>query len=90
MLSTLMPDIGRTAELVDQITAACREQDVGTGQINQAIGRLDDAAQQTATGSEQIAATSHALLRRTEQLHAAIAFFRATPSDRDRRAVSTG
>ena len=90
MLSTLVPDIGRTAELVGHITAACREQDVGTGQIKQAIGQLDNAAQRTATGSEQIAATSRALLRQAEQLQVSITFFRATASDRDRRAVSTG
>jgi methyl-accepting chemotaxis protein len=90
MLSTLVPDIGRTADLVGQITAACREQDLGTGQINRAIGQLDSAAQQTAAGSEQIAATSRALLRQAEQLQASIAFFRAAPSDPDRRAVSTG
>jgi methyl-accepting chemotaxis protein len=51
---------------------------------------LDNGAQQTATGSEQIAATSRALVHQAEQLQAALAFFRATPSDRDRRAVSTG
>src|SRR6201999_2150874 len=41
MLAKLVPDIKRTAELVEEITAACREQDVGSSQINQAIQQLD-------------------------------------------------
>ncbi|MGN8097951.1 methyl-accepting chemotaxis protein, partial [Methylobacterium sp. 22177] len=41
MLGKLVPDIKKTAGLVEEITAACREQDVGSGQINQAIQQLD-------------------------------------------------
>ena len=41
MLAKLVPDIKKTAELVEEITAACREQDVGSTQINQAIQQLD-------------------------------------------------
>ena len=41
MLVRLVPDIKRTAELVAEISAACREQDVGAAQINQAIQQLD-------------------------------------------------
>jgi methyl-accepting chemotaxis protein len=41
MLTKLVPDIKKTAELVSEISAACREQDVGSDQINQAIQQLD-------------------------------------------------
>jgi methyl-accepting chemotaxis protein len=37
MLGKLVPDIKRTAELVEEITAACREQDTGANQVNLAI-----------------------------------------------------
>ena len=76
MLSKLVPDIRRTAELVEEITAACREQDVGTTQINQAIGQLDKVTQQNAAASEQVSSTSEELSGQAEQLQAAIAFFR--------------
>jgi methyl-accepting chemotaxis protein len=82
MLAKLVPDIQRTAELVDQITIACREQDIGTEQINQAMGQLDYATQQTAAGSEEIAATSRTLLAQAEQLESSIAFFKAAAADR--------
>ena len=57
MLTRLVPDIKKTAELVTEISAACREQDVGADQINQAIQQLDKVTQQNASASEQMSAT---------------------------------
>jgi methyl-accepting chemotaxis protein len=81
MLSKLVPDIKKTAELVDDITAACREQDVGSGQINQAIQQLDKVTQQNAAASEQVSSTSEELSSQAEQLTQTIAFFRVATSD---------
>ncbi|RDJ19964.1 methyl-accepting chemotaxis protein [Bosea caraganae] len=76
MLGKLVPDIKKTAELVEEITAACREQDVGSSQINQAIQQLDKVTQQNAAASEQVSATSEELATQAEQLQATIAFFK--------------
>ncbi len=76
MLARLVPDIRKTAELVEDITAACREQDVGASQINQAIHQLDKVTQQNASASEEVSATSVELSTQAQQLQAAIAFFR--------------
>jgi methyl-accepting chemotaxis protein len=76
MLAKLVPDIKKTAELVEEITAACREQDVGSSQINQAIQQLDKVTQQNAAASEEVSATSEELASQAEQLQATIAFFR--------------
>jgi methyl-accepting chemotaxis protein len=76
MLAKLVPDIKKTAELVEEITAACREQDVGSTQINQAIQQLDKVTQQNAAASEEVSATSEELAAQAEQLQATIAFFR--------------
>jgi methyl-accepting chemotaxis protein len=75
MLSRLVPDIIRTAELVTEISTACREQDVGADQINQAIQQLDKVTQQNASASEQMSATSEQLAAQAEQLQAGIAYF---------------
>jgi len=75
MLTRLVPDIKRTAELVGEITAACREQDVGSNQINQAIQQLDQVTQHNAAASEQISATSEELTAQAEQLERTISFF---------------
>jgi len=76
MLSKLVPDIKRTAELVEEITAACREQDVGSAQINQAIQQLDKVGQQNASASEEVSSTSEELASQAEQLQSTIAYFR--------------
>ncbi|MHC2379105.1 methyl-accepting chemotaxis protein [Bradyrhizobium liaoningense] len=76
MLSKLVPDIKKTAELVEEITAACREQDVGSSQINQAIQQLDKVGQQNASASEQVSSTSEELASQAEQLQSTIAYFR--------------
>lgn len=76
MLQRLVPDIRKTAELVSEISAACREQDVGASQINEAIQQLDKVTQQNAGASEQMSATSEELAAQAEELQTSIAFFR--------------
>lgn len=76
MLNRLVPDIRKTAELVSEISAACREQDIGASQINEAIQLLDKVTQQNASASEQMSATSEELAAQAEELQASIAFFK--------------
>ncbi|UUR09511.1 methyl-accepting chemotaxis protein [Sphingomonas glaciei] len=76
MLTRLVPDIRRTAELVLEISSACREQDIGAAQINEAIQQLDQVTQQNADASEQISTTSELLATQAEQLQGSIAYFR--------------
>jgi len=75
MLGRLVPDIRKTAELVSEITAACREQDIGAAQINEAIQQLDKVTQQNAGASEEMASTSEELAAQAEELQTSIAFF---------------
>jgi len=80
MLNRLVPDIQKTAELVSEISAACREQDIGAAQINEAIQQLDKVTQQNASASEEMSATSEELAAQAEELQASIAFFRVDAS----------
>ncbi|PHY18834.1 methyl-accepting chemotaxis protein [Caulobacter sp. BP25] len=86
MLTTLVPDIRKTAELVSEISAACREQDIGAGQINEAIQQLDRVTQQNASASEEMSATSEELAAQAEELQTSIAYFRTDSSVQARRA----
>ncbi|MGA1803802.1 HAMP domain-containing methyl-accepting chemotaxis protein [Rhizobium sp. HT1-10] len=76
MLGRLVPDIRKTAELISEISAACREQDVGASQINEAIQQLDKVTQQNAGASEQMSATSEELAAQAEELQTSISFFK--------------
>jgi methyl-accepting chemotaxis protein len=84
MLARLVPDIKKTAQLVEEITAACREQDVGSSQINQAIQQLDKVGQQNSSASEQVSSTAEELASQAEQLQSTIAFFRIEESSQAR------
>jgi methyl-accepting chemotaxis protein len=86
MLGRLVPDIRKTAELISEISAACREQDIGASQINEAIQQLDKITQQNAGASEQMSATSEELAAQAEELQSSIAFF--TVDDGSRRPAA--
>jgi methyl-accepting chemotaxis protein len=75
MLGKLVPDIQRTATLVEEISAASREQNIGAEQINQAIQQLDKVTQQNASASDQMSATSEELAAQADQLLSSIGFF---------------
>ncbi|WP_244483881.1 methyl-accepting chemotaxis protein, partial [Devosia sp. Leaf64] len=61
MLNKLVPDIQRTAELVEEITAGSREQNAGAAQINTAIQQLDKVTQQNTSASEELSSTAEEL-----------------------------
>ncbi|WP_075289506.1 methyl-accepting chemotaxis protein [Pararhizobium arenae] len=88
MLNRLVPDIRKTAELVTEISAACREQDIGASQINEAIQQLDKVTQQNASASEQMSATSEELAAQAEELQASIAFFKVEGSAAPKKPVA--
>jgi methyl-accepting chemotaxis protein len=75
MLTRLVPDIQKTAELVQEISAASSEQSSGAEQINRAIQQLDQVTQQNSAISEEMAATSEELASQAEHLQNTMAFF---------------
>jgi methyl-accepting chemotaxis protein len=81
MLSKLVPDIQRTAELVQEISAASREQTSGAEQINGAIQQLNQVVQQNAGATEEIASTAEELASQAEQLKTTIAFFKVSADE---------
>lgn len=76
MLTKLIPDIRRTVEFVQEITAASREQDTGANQVNQAIQQLNMVIQQNTALSEDISTAAHELTRQSEQLQSTMRVFR--------------
>jgi len=76
MLDKLVPDIQRTAELVQEITAASKEQDTGAEQINKALQQLEQVIQQNASAAEEMASTTEELTGQSDQLVGALGFFR--------------
>ncbi len=76
MLTQIVPDIQKTAELIQEISIACKEQNTGADQINKAIQQLDSIIQQNAGASEELASTSEEMNSQAEQMRSVISFFK--------------
>ena len=80
MLATLVPDIQKTSELVQEISAASKEQAGGADQINSAIQQLNLVVQQNAGAAEEMSTMAEQLSSQAEQLQSSIAFFKLNAS----------
>lgn len=91
MLAQIVPDIQKTAELVQEISAASNEQNSGADQINKAIAQLDQVIQQNASASEEMASMSEELSSQANQLQSTISFFKVDGALRieDKRVKKT-
>jgi len=74
-LSKLVPDIQKTAELIQEISVASREQDTGSEEINRAIQQLDQTVQRSAASAEELAASAGELTDQVEEQREAMNFF---------------
>jgi methyl-accepting chemotaxis protein len=75
-LQQIVPEIEKTAKLVQEITAASLEQNSGADQINSAIQQLNNVTQQNAASSEELATTAEELTYQAEHLREMINFFK--------------
>ncbi len=76
MLKQMVPDIKKTAELVQEIAASSREQNSGAEQVNKAVQQLDQVIQQNASASEEMSSTAEELSSQAQQLQDTMSFFR--------------
>jgi methyl-accepting chemotaxis protein len=76
MLAKLVPDIQKTSELVQEISAASKEQTTGADQINSSIQQLNQVIQQNAGAGEEMSSTAEELSSQAEQLQSTISFFK--------------
>ncbi|MEZ7196024.1 methyl-accepting chemotaxis protein [Pseudodesulfovibrio karagichevae] len=78
MLTSLVPNINKTSDLVRDIAVASGEQNSGAAQISAAITQLDTVIQQTASATEEMAASSEELAAQAQELQATMAFFQVS------------
>jgi len=76
MLAKLVPDIQKTAELVQEINASSKEQAGGVDQINSATQQVNTLVQRIAAAAEELATTSNVLNEQAEQLQDTVSFFK--------------
>ncbi|MFP4364667.1 MAG: methyl-accepting chemotaxis protein [Spirochaetia bacterium] len=76
MLGKMVPDIQRTAELIQEISAASQEQNSGAGQINESVAQLNEVIQQNASASEELASMAEELSSSADNLQETMGFFK--------------
>ena len=75
LLGKMVPDIAKTADLVQEISSASDEQFSGVEQITGSIVKLDKATQTNASASEDLAATAQQMHNQAELLLSAVNYF---------------
>lgn len=88
LMNKIIPDVEKTANLVQEITAASLEQNSGANQINNAINQLNQVTQQNASASEEMATGSEELSNQADQLREMISFFKVEKNIRSRAVAA--
>ncbi len=87
LLEAIVPNIKKTSDLVQEITAASEEQSAGVNQINSAVTQLSKSTQTNAASSEELAATAEEMLGQVQQLERAVAFFKVAGDEMESSVV---
>ncbi|SMC18125.1 methyl-accepting chemotaxis sensory transducer with TarH sensor [Andreprevotia lacus DSM 23236] len=82
LLDQMVPAIRKTADLVQEISAASREQTSGLDQINTAVSQLAQTTQMNASASEELSSTSEEMSAQAIQLQEMIRFFKVSGNGR--------
>ncbi|MFP4205882.1 MAG: methyl-accepting chemotaxis protein [Spirochaetaceae bacterium] len=89
LLEALVPDIEKTAELVQEINAASAEQRSGSQQVNKALAQLDQVVQQNASQAEEMSSMAEELSGQADTLQSTISFFKVDQSaEAERRQIA--
>lgn len=75
-MNEILPDIEKTSNLIQEISAASAEQRNGTDQVNNAIQQLNSVIQQNSASSEELAGNAEELYSQAEGLRNLIKYFK--------------
>ncbi len=76
LLKDLVPSIRKTAELVQEVSAASKEQATSVAQMTKAMEQVDQVTQRNASASEELASTAEEMAAQAESLQQLMSFFR--------------
>jgi methyl-accepting chemotaxis protein len=78
LLQKIVPDIQKTAVLVQEISAASMEQNSGAAQVNNAILQLGAVTQKNAAAAEEMSSSAEELASQADQLKEIITFYKTS------------
>ncbi len=83
LLQKIVPDIQKTAVLVQEIAVASVEQNSGAGQVNNAVIQLSSVTQRNASAAEEMSSNAEELASLAEQLQETILFYKTSTDNND-------
>ena len=75
LLTEMVPSIRKTAELIQDVAAASKEQSTSIGQMMRAMNQVDQVTQRNASAAEELASTSEEVSAQAQALQELVAFF---------------
>ncbi len=75
LLADLVPTIRKTADLVQEVSAASQEQSAGVAQVSKAMAVVDQVTQRNASASEELSSTAEEMSSQAEALLQLISYF---------------
>lgn len=75
-MMSLLPEIQKTTDLVQEITMSTMQQSLGVSQVNDSVQQMNHVAQQNAAASEEMAAGAEELSAQAEHLNDLVSFFK--------------
>jgi methyl-accepting chemotaxis protein len=81
LLTELVPAIHKTAELVQDVASASKEQAAGVAQVNRAMIQVDQVTQRNASAAEELSSTAEEMASQADSLQQLMALFRTATSN---------
>jgi methyl-accepting chemotaxis protein len=76
LITELVPAIRKTADLVQEVSAASQEQSTGISQVSKAMAQVDQVTQRNASAAEELSSTAEEMSSQAESLLQLMDFFR--------------
>lgn len=86
-MKDVVTSIKRVNGIMNEITAASKEQSIGIEQVNEAVAQMDQVTQQNAALVEEAAAAAESLREQASELSVTVGMFRLVGADRNARTV---
>lgn len=76
LMNKYLPEMQKTSQLIQEITAASLEQKSGSEQVNESVQQLNNITQENASSAEEVASSAEELTAKSKALNDLISFFK--------------
>ena len=87
-LETIVSSVKEVSGLIADIATASNQQSSGIGEVNSAVGQMDEMTQQNAALVEENSAAAQSMLEQSQQLEQMVNYFRLTADDTSVRSAA--